>query len=160
MPSRLSAITRYRLEDATNAASPRRLALTMDPPFGWSINGRTFEMDEVLPDEVVRLGALEAWDIENTSAGMHGVGMAHPIHLHGFQFQVAERQIDPRFEANWRSVSAGFVDEGWKDTVLVMPGERVRVLVRFDDFAGVYLVHCHNLEHSDAGMARNFEIAV
>jgi FtsP/CotA-like multicopper oxidase with cupredoxin domain len=160
MPSRLSTISRYRLEDATNAVSPRRLALTMDPPFGWSINGRTFEMDEVLPDEVVRLGALEAWDIENTSAGMHGAGMAHPIHLHGFQFQVFERQIDPRFEAGWRSVSAGFVDEGWKDTVLVMPGERVRVLVRFDDFAGVYLVHCHNLEHSDAGMARNFEIAV
>ncbi len=158
MPSRLSTITRYRLEDATNAASPRRLALTMSPPFGWSINGRTFEMDEVLPDEVVRPGALEAWDIENTSGGFHGGGMAHPIHLHGFQFQVVERQVDARFESGWRSVSAGFVDEGWKDTVLVMPGERVRVLVRFDDFTGVYLVHCHNLEHSDAGMARNFEV--
>ncbi|MGB5038839.1 MAG: multicopper oxidase domain-containing protein, partial [Blastocatellia bacterium] len=124
MPSRLSTITRYRLEDATNAASTRRLALTMDPPFGWSINGRTFEMDEVLPDEVVRPGALEAWDIENTGGGMHGAGMAHPIHLHGFQFQVVERQVDPGYEAGWRSVSAGFVDEGWKDTVLVMPGER------------------------------------
>ena len=32
------------------------------------------------------------------------------------------------------------------------------VLVKFDDFSGVYLVHCHNLEHSDAGMARNFEV--
>ena len=159
MPSRLSTISRYRLEDATNAVSPRRLALAMAPPFGWSINGRTFEVDEVLPDEVVRLGALEAWDIENSSGGMHGAGMAHPIHLHGFQFQVVERQVDARFEAGWRSVSAGFVDEGWKDTVLVMPGERVRMLARFDDFTGVYLVHCHNLEHSDAGMARNFEVA-
>lgn len=40
-----------------------------------------------------------------------------------------------------------------------MPGERVRVLVKFDDFAGVYLVHCHNLVHSDMGMARNFGVA-
>lgn len=69
-----------------------------------------------------------------------------------------ERRVDPRFESGWRSVSDGFVDEGWKDTVLVMPGERVRVLVRFDDFTGVYLVHCHNLELSDMGMARNFEV--
>jgi FtsP/CotA-like multicopper oxidase with cupredoxin domain len=158
MPARLSTITRYRFEDATNASSPRRVELAMDHPFGWTINGRTFEMDEVAPDEVVSLGTLEAWDIVNTGAGMHGGGMAHPIHLHGFQFQVVEREVDRQFEAGWRSVSGGFVDDGWKDTVLVMPGERVRLLVKFDDFAGVYLYHCHNLEHADGGMARNFEV--
>jgi FtsP/CotA-like multicopper oxidase with cupredoxin domain len=159
VPPRLSTISRYRLEDATNASNPRRLELTMEHPFGWSINGRTFEMDEVAPDEVVRLGALEAWDIVNTGARMHGGGMAHPIHLHGFQFQVVEREVDRRFEAGWRSVAGGFVDEGWKDTVLVMPGERVRLLVRFDDFAGVYVYHCHNLEHADRGMMRNIRVA-
>jgi FtsP/CotA-like multicopper oxidase with cupredoxin domain len=159
MPARLSTITRYRLADATNASNPRRLELTMEHPFGWSINGRTFEMDEVAPDEVVRLGALEAWDIVNTGSGMHGGGMAHPIHLHGFEFQVVERAVDRRFEAGWRSLSEGFVDGGWKDTVLVMPGERVRLLIRFADFSGVYVYHCHNLEHADAGMMRNFRVA-
>lgn len=103
MPARLSTISHYRLEDATNSGSPRRLALTMNPPLGWSINNRTFELTGVLPDEVVRLGALEAWDIENTSGGFHGGGMAHPIHIHGYQFQVVERRIDPRFEAGWQS---------------------------------------------------------
>lgn len=159
LPARLSTVTRYRLEDAANASSPRRIELTMDHLLGWSINGRTFEVDEVAPDEVVGLGALEAWDFVNTSAGMHGGGMAHPMHLHGFRFQVVERDVGHEFESGWESVAGGFVDEGWKDTVLVMPGERVRVLVRFDDFVGDYLYHCHNLEHADGGMARNFRVA-
>jgi FtsP/CotA-like multicopper oxidase with cupredoxin domain len=159
MPARLSTILRHRLEDAANAARPRRLELAMDHHAGWTINGRTFEMDEVAPDEVVRLGTLEAWDVVNVSAGMHAMGMAHPFHLHGFQFQVVEREVDRRFEAGWRSVSGGFVDDGWKDTVLVMPGERVRLLVRFADFQGTYVYHCHNLEHADGGMMRNFRVA-
>jgi FtsP/CotA-like multicopper oxidase with cupredoxin domain len=43
-----------------------------------------------------------------------------------------------------------------KDTVLLMPGERVKLLVRFGDYAGLFLYHCHNLEHEDMGMMRNF----
>jgi len=54
--------------------------------------------------------------------------------------------------------SGGFVDEGWHDTVLVMPGERVKVLQRFEDFEGLYLYHCHNLEHEDMGMMRNYRV--
>lgn len=48
---------------------------------------------------------------------------------------------------------------GWKDTVLVMPGERVQLGLRFVDYTGRYLVHCHNLEHENAGMMRNFLIS-
>lgn len=44
---------------------------------------------------------------------------------------------------------------GWKDTVLVMPGERVKLLLKFEDYPGMYLYHCHNLEHEDQGMMRN-----
>jgi FtsP/CotA-like multicopper oxidase with cupredoxin domain len=42
--------------------------------------------------------------------------------------------------------------------VLVMPGERVRIAVRFDGYRGRYLLHCHNLEHEDSGMMRYFEV--
>ena len=49
-------------------------------------------------------------------------------------------------------------DEGWRDTVLVNPGETVRVLVRFEAETGLFLHHCHNLEHEDAGMMQNFEV--
>jgi FtsP/CotA-like multicopper oxidase with cupredoxin domain len=160
IPTRLSTVTRYRLEDAANAASPRRIELSMAHPVGWAINGRTFELDEVLPDEVVGLGTLEAWEIVNVMAGgMHGgAGMAHPFHLHGFQFQVLGREVEPDSERGWLTVRDGYVDGGWKDTVLVMPGERVRLLVRFADFSGTYVYHCHNLEHADAGMMRNFRV--
>ena len=47
-------------------------------------------------------------------------------------------------------------DAGWKDTVLLMPGERVKFLVRFGDYSGLFLYHCHNLEHEDMGMMRNY----
>ncbi|TWT45865.1 multicopper oxidase [Phycisphaerae bacterium RAS1] len=39
-----------------------------------------------------------------------------------------------------------------------MPGERVKLLIRFSDFQGEYVYHCHNLEHSDGGMMRNFRV--
>jgi FtsP/CotA-like multicopper oxidase with cupredoxin domain len=52
--------------------------------------------------------------------------------------------------------------EAWehalKDTVLVLPDERVDVAVRFARHRGVFLLHCHNLEHEDAGMMLNFAV--
>jgi len=38
-------------------------------------------------------------------------------------------------------------------------GERVRLLMRFTDFEGLYMYHCHNLEHEDMGMMRNYRVA-
>jgi FtsP/CotA-like multicopper oxidase with cupredoxin domain len=50
------------------------------------------------------------------------------------------------------------VDAGWTDTVLVLPGETVRVQVPFSRQTGLFLYHCHILEHEDLGMMRNFRI--
>jgi FtsP/CotA-like multicopper oxidase with cupredoxin domain len=80
------------------------------------------------------------------------------MHIHGVQFQVIDRQVlVPALKAGWDSVHEGYVDEGWKDTVLVMPGEGVRLLLRFD-FPDLFLYHCHNLEHEDLGMMRNYRV--
>jgi FtsP/CotA-like multicopper oxidase with cupredoxin domain len=52
-------------------------------------------------------------------------------------------------------------DLGWKDTVLVWPGETVRIAVDFThDYPGAqtYVFHCHNLEHADAGMMVNYRV--
>jgi FtsP/CotA-like multicopper oxidase with cupredoxin domain len=127
----------------------------------WQINGKTFVMDEVAPDEIVRLNTLELWEIVNeTNPGemMDPMGMAHPIHIHGGQFQIVQRTVLPELRAGWEEVKDGYVDEGWKDTVLVMPGERVQLLMAFRDYTGMYVYHCHNLEHEDAGMMRNYRI--
>src|SRR5579864_4681013 len=114
---------------------------------GFGLNGRGFEMNAIAADEHVKLGTLEAWDFDNSTAaagmGMGGMGMMgmgqlpHPFHVHGGQFQILRRE---------GVTHSGYVNTGWKDTVLVMPGERARVLMRFADYPGVYLYHCHNLE--------------
>lgn len=94
--------------------------------------------------------------------GMMGMGMmmsmAHPIHLHGQQFQVISRSIANGDNAAYASVRDGFIDSGLKDTVLVMPGESVRIIKPFQDFKGLFMYHCHNLEHEDSGMMRDFLI--
>jgi FtsP/CotA-like multicopper oxidase with cupredoxin domain len=160
LPTTLSRIARYRLEDAVNRDNPRPVALSLQG-MAWRINGKTFEMDAVAPEEVVALNSLEVWEIKNeTNPGemMDAMGMAHPIHIHGGQFQVVGREVLPELRAGWEGVRAGYIDEGWKDTVLVMPGERVTLLMAFRDYPGTYVYHCHNIEHEDAGMMRNYRV--
>ncbi len=160
LPERLSTVERI---DPAQATATRTVALTMQPPNGWTLNGRTFEMTGVARDERVPLGTTEVWEFVNQGGMgggmMGGMGMLpHPMHMHGESFQVLERQVGPQGEALWESLREGVVDAGWKDTVLVLPGQRVRVIRRFMDFTGLFLYHCHNLEHEDMGMMRNFEV--
>ena len=49
-------------------------------------------------------------------------------------------------------------ERGWKDTVLLHDGETVDVMIRFIHYQGIYLMHCHKLEHEDMGMMLNFEV--
>ena len=52
-------------------------------------------------------------------------------------------------------------DLGWKDTVLVWPGETVCIAIDFTHpFNGdqVYMIHCHNHEHEDQGMMLNLKV--
>ncbi len=150
LPRALAPITRYDTGQARNSTDPRRFELAMFHMQG-TINGRVFEMEDVAPYEKIRLDALEVWEFDNRSSGMGMMNMplAHPMHIHGGQFQVVDRE---------GAETRGYVDEGWKDTVLVQPGERVRIMMRFAPFNGLYLYHCHNLEHEDGGMMRNFLI--
>jgi len=83
---------------------------------------------------------------------------ANPIHLHGQQYQILRRVTDKVRTADYATVKDGFVDTGWKDTVLVMPGEEVEIIKPFQDYKGLFLYHCHNLEHEDLGMMRQFLI--
>jgi FtsP/CotA-like multicopper oxidase with cupredoxin domain len=104
-----------------------------------NINGEEFEMDRI--DTEVPFGDTEIWTFVNDA------NYPHPVHLHATHFRVLER-IGGRAEIYpWET--------GRKDTVLVLPGERVRVAVRFTAERGLFLLHCHNLEHEDHGMMKN-----
>lgn len=106
-----------------------------------TINGRAFNMQRT--DFSVPFGDVEIWEYRNIGTE------AHPMHAHAALCQVLSR-----------SSTASLLPEdgGWKDTVLVNPGETVRVLTRFDRYAGRFVHHCHNLEHEDNGMMQNFEV--
>lgn len=158
LPTILSKINGYQVEQAINVQQPRRFGLSMRNG-SWLINGRSFKLEEVALDEIVKLNTLEVWEFvneQNPNEAMEKMGMVHPMHIHGVQFQVIDRQmLAPALIAGWDSVREGYVDEGWKDTVLIMPGEQVRLLLRFD-LPDLFLFHCHNLEHEDLGMMRNY----
>ncbi|MQB01983.1 MAG: multicopper oxidase domain-containing protein [Actinobacteria bacterium] len=83
--------------------------------------------------------------------------MPHPMHLHGSAFRVLSRTGSPdqvaRLALDDHGRTAG--DLGRKDTVLVWPGETVRLAADFShpfDDDQRYLFHCHILEHEDNGM--------
>ena len=138
LPSRLSRISAPTLDSDT-----RRRTFRFDSGMmQHAINGRSFAMERV--DHEIPLGATEVWRIVNES------GFAHPVHVHAGQFRVLSRTGSRGQLMPW--------ERGLKDTVLVLPQETVEIAVRFDRYPGMFLMHCHNLEHEDAGMMMNFRV--
>jgi bilirubin oxidase len=90
------------------------------------------------------LGATEVWEIHNFTED------AHPIHIHEVQFQVVDRQP---FDGAARPPESW--ETGFKDTVIAYPGEITRVKATFD-LPGLYVWHCHIVEHEDNEMMRPY----
>jgi FtsP/CotA-like multicopper oxidase with cupredoxin domain len=91
-------------------------------------------------DKPVVVGELQVWEVINTSH------MDHPFHLHGFFFQVlAENGAPPAYRS-------------WEDTVNLPPKSRVLLAWMPDDRPGMWMYHCHILEHHAAGMMANFAV--
>jgi len=132
-------------------APVRRVPLTF-MQMTWLLDGRTFEMTDVAGVETVAPGSTHIWELVNQPNPM-GMAAAHPIHVHGPQFRVLSRS-----GGGANALREGIHDAGWTDTVVVLPGETVRVQITFSAHPGLYLYHCHILEHEDMGMMRNFRI--
>jgi FtsP/CotA-like multicopper oxidase with cupredoxin domain len=139
LPTRLSRFERFERQDAVNAHNPKPFIFAMQH-MAWTINGRIFEMEDVAHEEIVRLNTMEVWDFINGGAGMGMMGMMqmpHPVHVHGLQFQVTDLWVDDTGLSAWETVRDGFPYGGFKDTVLLMPGVRMRTLLKFEDFTGL-----------------------
>ncbi|NJK31590.1 MAG: multicopper oxidase domain-containing protein [Deltaproteobacteria bacterium] len=94
------------------------------------------------------LGATEVWEIYNFTMD------AHPIHVHQVQFEVLERE--GLFDA-MGPLPPEWWEEGRKDTVIAYPGQITRIRAHFD-LPGLYVWHCHVLEHEDNEMMRPFHV--
>jgi FtsP/CotA-like multicopper oxidase with cupredoxin domain len=86
------------------------------------------------PPLMTRVGATEIWVLTNSTP------YDHPFHLHGYFFQVLDVDGVPPAALEW------------KDTIVVGPKRRVRMAVRFEDRPGMWMFHCHILDHADLGM--------
>lgn len=166
LPKHLVTIPRLLEKHTNNVNKPIPIGLSM-APMSPRINGKSFSMDRVMDYEKVELGSIKKIKIfhergsgHGMMGGMGGMGMmmAHPVHLHGQQYQILSRNMEGMSQSSYDSVKDGFIDSGWKDTVLVMPGQEIEIIKPFQDYQGLFLYHCHNLEHEDLGMMRQFYV--
>ncbi len=114
-------------------------AKLVEGPF--TINGNTFDM--MMVNDTVKLGHTEIWKLVNKTL------IAHPFHIHDVFFYVLDINGNP----------PPLYERGKKDVVLVMPGDTVRFITKFEDFADPtipYMYHCHLLHHEDEGMMGSF----
>jgi FtsP/CotA-like multicopper oxidase with cupredoxin domain len=99
---------------------------------GFFINGRMFDPHHVTFSP--KLGTTEEWTIHNATEE------EHPFHIHVNDFQV--------MSINGKKVDAASL----RDTVPLPVGGTVVVRMRFTQFLGRYVFHCHILAHEDGGM--------
>jgi FtsP/CotA-like multicopper oxidase with cupredoxin domain len=105
----------------------------------WTINGLRFDPNRV--DAKPVLGTTEKWVFTNPT------GQAHTVHIH----DVAQQCVS-------RNGGACYPYETMKETWYIDPGETLELKLKFTDHTGIYMLHCHIVEHEDDGMMTQFEV--
>ena len=109
----------------------------------FNINGAKFDINDI--NVTVNLNTIEKWRVTNNT------GIAHPFHMHDMPFYLL----------NVNGGSVPVYERGKKDVVLVLPGQYVEFITRFEDFADPnvpYMYHCHLHPHEDDGMMGSFRV--
>ncbi len=152
VPANLSAITaipvstavKTRTFEISNAMEHHGVPMNNGMQMRHRINGKLYDSNRI--DETVAANTNEIWVFDNSKGDE-----PHPMHLHGVFFQPLQRS------GGRGSLIAS--ENGWKDTVLVMPGETVKVIIPFENNRGKFVFHCHNLEHEDDGMMLQYKLS-
>lgn len=103
----------------------------------YAFDGQKYDPSVI--NQKVQLGATEDWMISNESL------MDHPFHIHAWSFLIIDN-------------GDGAPVEGLHDVVSIPVGKSVRIRLKFNDFKGVTVYHCHNLDHEDFGMMGTVQI--
>jgi spore coat protein A, manganese oxidase len=106
----------------------------------WTINGQMFDPTRV--DHQVKLGSTELWTVTNNTT------VTHYFHIHEEQWETVSR--DGKAPPAW--------ERGLQDTWKLDPGESVEVKAKFTDYTGIFMLHCHMLDHEDHGLMAQFEV--
>ncbi len=145
LPDSLAAQTRIPETEAQRERNIRFSSAIPGSAVGpFLVNDSIFNMNRI--DFSVPVNSTEIWTLYNQTT------VAHPFHLHGFQFYILDRFGAPPPPE----------ETGRKDMVLVSAQEQVRIIARFANFADTtmpYMFHCHLLTHEDEGMMGQFVVA-
>ena len=118
-----------------------------------TVNGQVFNAST--PPLPLKLGTATLWNLWVSETQVNS-SASHPFHIHVNPFQVTE------------TLSNGQVINYWKDTLLVSGAKEggnwkeenaITVRSRYENFDGKFVLHCHNLDHEDAGMMMSVEIS-
>ncbi len=134
-----SAIANRRIEFNTLVAGDS--TQMAEGPF--LMGGKAFDMDTI--NIRTQLNNVEIWKLVNRTL------IAHPFHMHNIQFYVLDIN----------GVPPAAIEKGKKDVILLMPGDSLRFITKFEDFANDtlgYMYHCHLLHHEDDGMMGQFVV--
>jgi FtsP/CotA-like multicopper oxidase with cupredoxin domain len=149
LPGRLPTPSRYYplIENVSGANTlqfeiglPAKLNSYIGVDF--TINGKQYQEDQVEPSNVVMLDEAQEWTLRNDHD--HGGTEGHPFHIHMNHFEV---------------IAIGGVKQPpgtIQDTVWVPVGKPVVIRMKFRQFKGKAVFHCHILPHEDTGMMQNF----
>jgi FtsP/CotA-like multicopper oxidase with cupredoxin domain len=106
----------------------------------WTVNGNVFDVNT--PAATVKRGSSEIWTLRGSG------GWSHPVHIHFEEGRILSRNGQPPAPH----------EAGRKDVYVLGPGDEVVVFLRFREFLGKYMMHCHNLTHEDHAMMVRFDI--
>ena len=131
----------------------------------WTINGRVFDPNRI--DAGIEQGSAEIWTFRNA-----GNDWAHPIHSHFTEFlilevngkphpynavQDANEAFRPAFGVNEPPLKV-FMGGPRRDVATILPGDEMKVYMRWNDFLGKHVMHCHNVIHEDHSMMIRWDI--
>ncbi|HWC35457.1 MAG TPA: multicopper oxidase domain-containing protein [Mycobacteriales bacterium] len=106
----------------------------------WTVNGEAYDPKRI--DMTVRLGSTQTWLLVNLST------ITHYIHIHEEQWHTI--QVNGSRPPPW--------EQGLVDTWEIDPGQSVEVAAKVTDYTGVFMLHCHMLDHEDHGMMAQFAV--
>lgn len=165
---RFDVVNRESWFPADTPAIPAVLATMPDPivpdaSFQWDftlVNGRFLinglEFDHNRVDHVVLKGSAEEWTLANDVAAGN---WTHPVHIHFEEGRILSRRV--RVSQNpdvFQDVPLLPEELGRRDVYPLPPQHRVVLRMRFRDFVGRYLIHCHNMNHEDDFMMVRWDI--
>ena len=107
----------------------------------WTVNGQLADMNRV--DAVIKQGTAEIWNISTSG------GWAHPVHMHLEEYRILTYNDQP---------VAGTTLGGVKDVFALYPGDEMRLYMKFRDWVGRYVMHCHNTVHEDHAMMVRWDV--